>query len=369
MKKIAVIVKTTGLEYDDRVRKVSKALSNKFEVRIFVLLDNNLKSKGVTSYGIEFESVKLTSRKILPNAKFLSIKVIEFYLKLRNKLKSYDYIWANEEDTFIFPLLAKKNTFIWDLHEIHSFFLSGYKRYIYQYIERKSLKIVHANPERINYLINNSLIQLPEKHAYVHNYPDRVFVNSQEKAPFYNKFVSWLADEEYIYIQGINGEDRFPYNTLSSIMDKTNYKIIVVGKIEPNSLKLLQNNYKEILNTRVYFAGMVDQLSIPTLLKNARYTIVLYEITKPNNRYCEANRLYQAISLGVPVIVGINDTMANLVKNKFGIVLNSDGNDINELYKAISQLKENYREYKSNCVSNSKNYIWKDEFVDFDWFK
>lgn len=368
MKKIAIIVKTSGLEFDDRVRKVSIALSKKYNVKIFVLLNNNTFLQGITSYGVEFESIKLLSREVFPSTKFLTIKMLEFYCRLRNKIRNYDYIWANEESTFIFPLLSKKNSFIWDLHEIPNRFITGYKRIIFQYIERKSLKIVHANPQRIKFLAEKFVINKPEKHDYIHNYPDETFIDSYEKPSIYNDFISWLSNDKYIYLQGLFGAARFPYNTIASIIEQTEYKILVVGNVHPESLLNLKKEYGDKIKKRLFNAGMVNQLAIPILLKKSIFSIVLYETSKPNNRFCEANRLYQSISLGVPVIVGKNESMSEVVQGKYGIVMKTDGSDINELKESIDKLSSDIEFYKSNCIKHSKDYIWKDEYVNYDWF-
>jgi len=367
MTKIAVIVKTSGLEFDDRVRKVSLALSKKYNVKILVLLNDNSSSQGLTSYGIEFESIRLVTRNVLPSAKLLPIKMLEFYFRLRKRLRLFDVIWANEESTFIFPLLAKKNSFIWDLHEIPEFFLSGYKRKIFQYIERKALKIIHANPQRIKFLIDNSVINLSEKHDYIHNFPDQVFINSNEEPSIYKNFISWLDNDKYVYLQGLSGIARYPYNTIASIIEQTDYKILVVGKVHPESLFNLEKEYGDKIKQRLFNAGMVNQLAIPMLLKESLFSIVLYETSKPNNRFCEANRLYQTISLGVPVIVGKNESMADVVQGKYGIVMKTDGSDINELKESIFKLSSDIEFYKSNCIKHSEDYIWKDEYINFDW--
>ena len=52
MKKIAMIVKTNSLEFDDRIRKVSLALSKDAEVKIFALLNDNVEKDDITSYHI-----------------------------------------------------------------------------------------------------------------------------------------------------------------------------------------------------------------------------------------------------------------------------------------------------------------------------
>jgi hypothetical protein len=76
---------------------------------------------------------------------------------------------------------------------------------------------------------------------------------------------------------------------------------------------------------------MIDQLAIPTYLKHAKFTIILYDISDPNNRYWEANRFYQAINFGVSVITGCIESMAELVReHKIDISLTYDGRDLKE---------------------------------------
>ena len=74
MKNIAVIAKTKGLEFDDRIRKECIALSKKYHVTIFVVFDDNRQEEGITSYGIKYKSFRIKTRDILPQSKFLLIK-------------------------------------------------------------------------------------------------------------------------------------------------------------------------------------------------------------------------------------------------------------------------------------------------------
>ncbi|MCI1785960.1 MAG: glycosyltransferase [Bacteroidales bacterium] len=370
LNKIAIVVKSEGLEFDDRVRKVCLALHKNFYVKIFIVQDNNEeKAKGVTSYGIGYEAIKLKTRNCLPRAKFLFIKTLEFYFRVKPLLKDFDFIWYNEEKTFLFPLLAsRKQKFIWDQHEIPMLFCIGWKRKIFQIIERKAQKIIHANPQRIEYLKSINLIKHPEKHDYVHNYPDNEYIRSTSIPKCYDNFIHWLKGERYVYLQGLNAKDRFPFNSIASILNVTDNKIIVVGNVENEAKSSLINLYPR-LKERVFFAGMVAQLDIPILMKNAQFTIVLYENAKPNNRYCEANRMYQAMSLGVPIIVGNNPSMAEVVKDKYGIVLKSDGADIKELENAILILNKDFSFYKYNCKIDSKKYVWNDNMIKTEWLK
>ena len=117
-KKIAFVLRTVGLEYDDRVRKECITLARSADLTIFALFSNNREEEGITSYGIPYKSFHLVTREKLPSGKFLFFKALEFYFRVIRHLKGFDLIWAHEVYTVLFPLLAGKNKFIWDLHEI-----------------------------------------------------------------------------------------------------------------------------------------------------------------------------------------------------------------------------------------------------------
>lgn len=369
MKSIAVVVKSTGIEYDDRVRKISMALSKSYYVKIFIVQDDNSERKGKTSYGIDFESIKLSLRDRLPHGKFLITKTLEFYFKVKNKIKSFDYFWYNEEKTFLFPLLAPRSqVFVWDQHEIPERFCTGIKKIFFHIIEKKCRLMFHANPQRIDYLNSIGLIKLPEKHKVIHNYPDKECVFSTKKPSCYNQFNDWLGNKEYVYLQGLNEPQRRPFNSVSAVLDNTNYNIFVAGYFDENEKNKLIKKYPNLFD-RVFFAGLVPQLTIPSVLREAKFTIVLYETASPNNKFCEANRMYQSMALGVPIIVGENPSMAEVVDEVYGIALKTDGSDLNELGCAVRELCNHLNEYQLNCKEHADDYLWSESMVPMNWME
>lgn len=362
--KIAMIARTKGLEYDDRIRKECISLSKKADIQIFVNFTDNRKEKGITSYGIPYESFKLSTREKLPSSKFLFIKSMDFFLQVRNKLKDFEIIWAHEEYTYLFPLLGKKRKYIWDQHEIPFRFLKPILRGVFHYIEKKCIYIIHANEFRKEYLIEQGLVKDEKKHKIIRNYPDKNFLEvlSPLESEEFVKFQNWLNNDDYVYLQGISTKRRYPYNTIEAILDSTNNKIVVAGEIDIESKKLLLKKYGKKLQDRVYFRGMINQLDIPFYVEKSNFSIVLYDTITANNRYCEPNRMYQAISLGVPVIVGCNEPMKDLVeKYSFGIALKHDGRDLENLIINISLLLKNINEYKKNIESNKQRILWENQ--------
>lgn len=362
--RLAVIARTQGLEYDDRIRKECISLSKIADIKIFVNFTGNRKECGVTSYGIPFESIQLISRDSLPSSKFLFIKALEYYLRVRKQLKDYDYIWAHEIYTFIFPLLSKKNLYIWDQHEIPDRFQHPLLRRVFHIIEKKCLFMIHANEFRRDYLEQEGLIQEITKHKVIRNYPDISFSNtttlSDQKG--FNEFQYWLNGEDYVYLQGLSTNRRYPFNTVESILQETDLKVIIIGGFEEEAKRALLNKYGEHLYERVYFRGMVDQLDIPMYLKSAKFSIVLYDTLTANNRLCEPNRMYQAIILGVPVIVGCNEPMKELVdKYQFGISLNHDGKDLNNIRIKVRELNDKIEDFQKHIDENKNQIVWENQ--------
>jgi hypothetical protein len=368
-KKIAIICKTNNnIECEDRIRKECISLSKFAEVKIFLVDKTNANKIGYTSYGIPYKSFKLKSRDILPSAKFLLVKLIDFYWTIKNELKGYDYIWAHDESTFLFPLLERNSRCIWDLHELPLIFVNPFKKIIFRIIEKKSLKVLHANEYRIEYLLKEKIIKNINKHIAIRNYPDKLFISYNDSEQF-KKIKEWLGTDKYVYLQGLTSPDRHPFNSIASVLEATNLKVIVAGGIDNDCFQKLINKYNKILNSRVLFLGTIDLLETSVLLKNSFFSIILYSNSTPNNKYCEPNRFYQAINLKIPVITSCNDSMAEIVKrDNIGIVLSSYGDDLNEIIEAIKLLLTNYSFYKQNCMYNSNSYIWKDNFIDPSWF-
>lgn len=360
--KVAVVARTVGLEYDDRIRKECISLSKKADLKIFVNFTDNRKEKGVTSYGIPYESFQLKTRDALPSAKFLFLKSLEYYLQVRKELRNYDIVWVHEEYTWLFALLGPKGRVIWDQHEIPSRFQKRGLRLLFRTIEKRCKYIIHANEYRKNYLIKGGLINDVEKHKVIRNYPDNVFITVTEnkiKHSELKKFLKWLSGGEYVYLQGLSTKRRYPFNTVESVLSSTNYKVVIAGNIDKNAKNNLLKKYGVDLKNRVYFLGMVDQLEIPFFLRRAKFTVVLYELSNPNYRYCEPNRMYQAIMLGVPIIVGCNEPMADLVnKYKFGVVLSDAGENLQTLKNNVNLLLENIEEYKANMAFNMDKINW-----------
>jgi len=163
-------------------------------------------------------------------------------------------------------------------------------------------------------------------------------------------------------LQGLSLQNRYPENSLRAVLSVKNLNAIVVGGIYEETRVRLCQEYGAMLKKRVLFMGMIDQLQIPSFLVEALFSIVLYTTDIPNSRYCEPNRLYQSLAMNVPVIVGCNEPMKEIVEDYgFGIVLKSDGRDLNELCAAVRRMMLERFLFIEAIKLNKSKFMWEQQ--------
>ena len=360
--KVLMIVRTSGLEYDDRVRKEAislKALG--YDVFILANYISNSANKGITEYGIPYEVVRLRSRAWFRSARFLLIKMLEFWIISTWKIVkgNYTIVWAHEEYT-VLSLLIKlpKIRYVFDQHELPEFLVgSKFRKKLYDRIERLADSIIVANHERLEYMKSIGLIKHPQKYFVLKNYPDHVF-SKLKMDKISHSLESWLKGSEYVLMQGGGHESRYPIEVITAIKKYGKHKIVLVGPVDQKVKAQIEEQYKSV----VYFTGYINQLALTQYIDHARYSIILYNDHNPNEMLCEPNRLYQAICRGVPVIVGMNPPMKNLVE-QYGIgqVLSDDGKDSNGIFDAILKMELNISKYRENVSMMRDTFIWESQ--------
>ena len=337
--KIALVIKTQGLEYDDRVRKeilsVQKLFPN-ISFKIYAMLGENKEYEGITNYGIPYKSVYLKSREAYPSSSKLLRKAYEFYSVIRDEIKQYDAVWCGDRHCFFVPMCLHHKRILWDLHELPYEFFGGFpKKQLLKYIFNRCKVIVHANPQRCDYLYQNGYISNKDKHFSLRNYPNFNDVDVEYDDAYY-RFIQWKDGRMCVYFQGLSEDGRAAYESIEAVMRIFGMVAVVVGSFHKNSLTRLENEWGAELEKRIFFAGRIAQLKIPQYVKECYMSMVFYKNIRPNNFYCEANRFYQSVIMGLPVVVGSNAPMKELVeKYGFGISIDDDGCDINKIIVGI----------------------------------
>lgn len=363
--KVAMLLYTQGLEYDDRIRKeiltLQKYIPN-LKFTIFAVVPENKEQTGITDYGVEYQIPYLSTRDKYPSGQKTLLKAYDFYKTIKPRLKGFDVIWCADIETFMFPLLLPHSTkLVWDQHEIPARFISnGIMKRIFRYMENTCDIMYHANQPRIDYLKQNGAIAQLDKHIAIRNYPENLESSVPAPDEKFLTFKNWLGDRKCAYVQGVSSKDRKCYETLTAVLRIPDMRAVVVGGVDKNDLQRVKKEFGEKeVNDRIFFTGKIPQKNTKLYIKECIVSLVFYATNTPNNIYCEPNRMFQSIMMGIPVIVGNNPSMKEVVdKYHVGISLDNDGSDIESITTATDNILANYNEYKTNVLNNRNKLCW-----------
>lgn len=354
-----MLVRTSGLDYDDRIRKEAISLKTLgYRVSILANYTSNKSEKGVTQYGVPYKVYSLTTRMVFPSAKLLPLKMFEFWLRVffDTLFKSFDYVWVHEEYMALNILLKPvKGKYIFDLHELPLFLAKNKKMIqLYHKIESKSHNLIVANADRLNHMTEIGLVKNKTKYNILNNFPDKVFLDLPVNSLSEN-VKNFIGNSQYLLMQGGGHSTRYPLQVLSAIKKHGKYKAIIIGPIAKEYEENIRNDFQGV----VYIAGYIKQLELTQYIDHAWASIILYGHTGENNIFCEPNRFYQALNRGVPVIVGNNPPMKRIInETKAGVVLKTDGSMVDDIIKGITELERNYSLFKQKAESVKEKYIW-----------
>lgn len=359
---IALVIKTLGLEYDDRVRKEILSVQRLYpdiKFKIFAMLPDNKEAEGVTEYGVPYKSVFIPAREKYPSNTKVYLKGWQFYQAIRKDLKAFDAVWVANVDAFFVTTFVKTRHLLWDLHELpHQMFGSKWKRILLKHALNRCDVVVHANPQRAQYMKSIHLIDDMSKHYALRNYPNFEDVDT-EYDDTYHSFVEWKNNRKCVYLQGLNTKVRAASESVEAVMRKEDLCAVVVGGFDPEIKQQLKDKYGEQLEQRVFFVGQIPQMKIPQYVQQCFMTLVFYTNVRPNNWYCESNRFYQAVIMGLPVVVGANPPMKEIVeKYGFGVSIDDDGSNVDKIVKGIDDVLHNYSQYKDNIIKNRNHLTW-----------
>lgn len=346
--KIAHIIKTKSIKSDGRLLKWIESLREKgFDSEVFAVEDNNEENK-YRAYQADIFTSTLFFRKIFNKKKGYLFKIPEFSLKsVSFYLKSNAEVFIFHDvqhymTLFILCLFRKKNStkkLVWDLHELPHSSLAriGFTRKVVRYILSNVDLIIYTNIERRKWILDH-FKHVERNYVILNNYPSKTYID-QPKTNIPSCFPTNFKDKPYLLWMGAASKNRNFWPVLRCF-EKWNedVNLVIMGGVEDDIQSYI--NEQQELSARI-FSKFVNQNEIIHFVDNALLSFVFYKQSSPNNLYCEPNRLYQLITRGVPVIVGNNPPMKNVVeKYSAGIVLPDDGSDEESLMSALEQLYE-----------------------------
>lgn len=348
-----MIIKTSSIIYDERLKKeVESLVKQKIDVTVFAIED-------IQSGQAAMQCKVFNPKFIINSNKNLFIKLIMFIeliirLMLQIKIKNYDRIWVHDPIMiFLIPFLYFKNSkIIFDLHELppSRVLKNQIFKKIFTYFAKRSVIIV-PNVERGDYLKENEIIN---NYFVLHNYPSISVINNVDYID--KEFEDWIEGKEFAYCQSATEPSR-NFESLAKACVIKKLHLIVVG--EKNDI--YEKARVEVPNFEKYIKvlGKKPSERLPYYFEKAKFSIVFYSDMNLNNILCAPNRMFHSILQGVPVLVGKNPTMKNIV-NKFrvGVSIDSYGDDVESISNGIDEMNKYYKFYKFNTHQHTSTFVW-----------
>jgi len=366
--KVQMVIKTTGLQYDDRLRKEALSLLRSgSDARIVVLENANIPRQTVAYSAVPAESIALTTRHMFPRGRALVFKTIEMNVRFLARIirERPDVVWVHDfAPAGLIPVLAMIRKLgvlrrvVWDQHELPSerFLTWTAARILLTAVMNLCDYVVVANSWRREFLLASLGGRCRASIAVLENFPDDIFVQLPE-GELPQSVSKWLNGKPFVFSQGGAGPGRNFHRLVAAIMMVPNLKLVVAGPHNEKEVKRLQAQYGKSLEEKVYFAGFVPQLQMTPFIDDAVASVVFYERTNSNNLLCASNKLYQAVARGVPVLVGLNPPMKELVDQyQCGIVVDDD--DPSEIAAALVELLSKREELAGNARRVGHRFLW-----------
>lgn len=371
--KALMLINTSGLDYDDRLRKESLSLrSLGFDSEIVALESSNEAGRRIVYDHICATTIHLHSRGWFASAKGLFLKATEMYVQFLRLVWQHrpEIIWFhNLEQIGLVPILALlRNTgfvkrLIWDQHELFAdqWLSSPTWRWLLGRLCNVCDIIVSANEQRKLVLHRALGDRLHTPIEVVENYPDRLFVDSPRRN-LPDEARRWLAGRSYVLAQGGAGRNRQLDKLVSAVLGIPDLGLIVIGPYKEAEIRGLRDLHKGSFDERVLLTGYIPQMDIVPYIDHALLSVVLYAMCSENLRLSAPNRLYQAVSRGTPVVVGTNPTMAEFVRKwECGVALKTDGSDAEDIRAGVLAARNRLHTLRQNATKCRESVTWESQ--------
>jgi len=210
--------------------------------------------------------------------------------------------------------------------------------------------LVYTNVERREFM-REKFNHREKNFTILNNFPEKSF-NLAPIQELPQNVLTWLNGERYILWLGVTNNAR-NFRSFFSVYSKhyiSEFKLIIIGKIDAEFKKDIEH----LKDAGRVYNDYVSQEEIIKYIDSAHFSVVLYNATSPNNLYCEPNRLYQLVNRHIPIIVGSNPTMRNIVKaQNAGVVLADDGSSEVLMHDGFKKLLDGYDDYKVSLLAST----------------
>ncbi len=324
MKVGMVILNTTSLVHDSRVRKEANAL---------VRAGHHVRLVGLRQAGeaaiehldeVELVLFELKSRLLLKTSLLLPIKYAEFILRSLWKLihfKAHVY-HAHDLEALLPAWLAAKLTRARVIYDAHELFTERpiEMRAVWRVMERFLLNrvdaVIAASVERAEIMYQEyGAKELP---TVLLNTPYR---NGKPSSSTVRDYLppEYKGKRILLYQGGLSPNRCLESLILAERFLNKSVILVFLGNLTPFSESVLKSLVKQHrLEERVFFIRAVDPSELTSFITSADIGVVIYKNTSRNNYYCAPNKLFDYCMAGLP-IVGCDFPPVRSIVQKYGV--------------------------------------------------
>lgn len=338
------------LNRDARVQRSYKSLREKYDITVV----------SVGNQETEFYS---KNNIVIMNAGKTSISNYLSYVKavIRiSKSEQFDLVYGHDFYSALpmFMMKLKRKTFklIYDAHELYfpnSQEIFSMRDYFFYFFEKKIIKksdlVICAQEKRS---------EIMKKHYELKEYPlvvENISILSDRES---DKTRQILSDNKYFFstkatcivYAGVVTKSR----RIDKLIDAVNelgegYKLLIVG--EGDYYGALLEKIEKLNNKNIIAIGSMAYNELGSLLKKGDIGYLYYPNEGLNNKYCAPNKIYEYVSVGLPIICNENITLKNIVEDK-QIGVSSD-----DIKKAIKLVVQNHEIFKKNTIEFNNSIV------------
>jgi glycosyltransferase involved in cell wall biosynthesis len=220
---------------------------------------------------------------------------------------------------------------------------------------------VTANQDRWNYMIEKLKMNSSIGHTALYNFPS-ISLSLKVKEELPSELKSWLNGDSYLLFQGAALKGRLFQEILSAVSGTADYKLVVLGPIEAETLNEIKLKYGATLDSILYVTGWVPQDDLYLYVDHALGSLVFYRNSSLNNWFCAPNRLYYSLARGVPVLCGNNPEMKAAIEGSgAGLVADTDGSDQIALERGLTMFLAGIEYFRRRAQASRDKFSWESQ--------
>jgi glycosyltransferase involved in cell wall biosynthesis len=334
--KSIVFLRSNPVSPDPRVAKEARSLTkNGFKVLIVGWdREDIFKPQESSDFG-EIYRIKLRAKfgRGLKNLKYLIRWQFALFFWLSQNRTKYDCMHSCDFDTVIPALLCKflyKKKVVYDIFDFYADMLRNVPAFLRRMIRKIDLfligftnAVIIADESRIEQIEGSK----SKKLVVVYNSPD-YFVGTN---------LSGRRDDKFDLVVGYVGlfqKERGILEMIDVIRAHSNWKLILGGYGGDEDLIVSSINGAK----NIEFVGKISYDITLSIYASSDVLFATYDPSIPNHRYSSANKLFEAMMLGKPIIVANGTGMDNTVR-KYGLGFVVNYGDKLEVENALKNIE------------------------------